>query len=137
MKPLDILVKHDDWLLYKDEKAYNNRWKARCENCLSVCCFFKVVGAKMNYNDEMKIFDQAKDFWNHNFVIMKISNQTWDENIEMGFNITLNPQELAFDSGLLLCPLAINGRCWIYKDRPKLCKIFKCRLGTNKFLGVN
>lgn len=123
----DLLAYHDDLLLWSNKEAYNKRWQARCDNCLSLCCILEPGGFMYKYWEEAfgKDWDETKLFWSLDFPII------WNSKLDLDFR--LEPDNLAT---VRVCPLAINGKCFIYEDRPKMCKIYKCKFAQSKFLGV-
>lgn len=123
----DIMPYHDDLLLWKDENIYNRRWQTRCDNCLSLCCILEPGGYMYKYWEKSTTheFDEAKQFWCVDFPII------WGSKLD--FDYRLEPDNLA---KVRVCPLAINGKCFIYEDRPRMCKIYKCIFAQSKYLGV-
>ena len=122
----------DDWINYHDTNKHDRRWKIRCGNCLAPCCFFGMSGFPYDYRTEKPKLIEMQKFYN-DFVIMWIKKYTWEETVNMGFKINLNPEECG---KLQICPLNILGDCLIYEDRPSICRSWKCSMGTKKYLGV-
>ncbi len=127
MSESDIINYNDAMLLWKDKEAYDRRWQVRCDNCLSLCCILEPGGYMYKYWEEAfgNDFDDTKQFWNFDFPIILNSKFDFDDRLE--------PTAI---STVRVCPLAIDGKCFIYEDRPKMCKIYKCMFAQSKYLGV-
>lgn len=124
----------DELFLYNNAKQYHRNWKSRCSNCLAPCCFFSVSGYEYDYKLEDKGTDNSRNFWTNDFVIIAVKwfneedIKAWNFNTPLAQNAELNYTN--GNKGLQICPLNINSKCFIYEDRPKMCKRWKCVMKT-------
>ncbi len=121
-------LKFEEYFRDNVPDEFDKLWNKRCGDCHAPCCFLQMDGyAKKPDNTE------ASKFWTDDFVIIKNKNDTWEDNAKDGYKIQLNPPELDPKDGLQICPLAVNGKCIIYEDRPKMCRIFTCQMKTGVY----
>lgn len=85
---------------------------AKCANCLSVCCLMPLTGISyVTVEEQDNTVSAASKFFTRDFVIMN------------GF---------FKEEGARICPLAVNGRCLIYDQRPFICHLFEMCVWRDK-----
>ena len=96
----------DNLIILTDNcKEWQEWWQSVCAECASVCCLLRLSGYTKGPN--LEDVPAAKAYWRGPWVQIKLPE--------------VHPK-------IWLCPLAINGRCLIYEDRPLICALF---LGCN------
>ncbi len=131
---IELLTDYDNHLYCNRKEEYDLLWQKRCGDCLAPCCFLELTGFTHRLKEEDRIIDEGKTFFGGDFVILGIHRSSWTENTKHGFNVQLNPPELQYKSkGLRVCPLAVNGKCIIYEDRPYICRKFTCTMKVGNF----
>lgn len=130
---IELLVDYNRSLWHNNRDKWERLWQKRCGDCLAPCCFLDVGGLAHNYNED-NIITEGRKYFSHDFIILHMVEKYWQTHTEHGFNLQLNPPELQYsDKGLRVCPLAVNGRCIIYEDRPYICRKFTCVMKVGNF----
>lgn len=90
---------------------YSNLCSYICESCPSACCLMALNGivflnpqeSAKEKEENDKLVSDSRKFFSRDFVIMF---------------------DFIEEKDVRVCPLAVNGRCLIYDDRPFICNIF-------------